>query len=117
MNLYNENELAYNVKWFNIKDSPPEFNKIAFYNNEIYLPIESLNLTPSNVIAYMTETNSGQALVTKNNRIYLSGQTILDMCSIAHPQQVNELEECISLLYEKAMEAEIIQSPVNQILL
>jgi hypothetical protein len=117
MPLFNEYEILLTRKKYNVLGVPEKFNKAIVYNNDIYLPIEAFNLTRANVISYMTEYNSGDAIVGITGEVYLSGQTALDMCAIAHPDKSDELEECISKLFEKTLEAEALRFPVNQTLL
>jgi hypothetical protein len=117
MPLIDENDVSQDLKYFKVHGVPDEFNKLIIYDNDVYLPLEAFNLTNANIISYMIETNSGNALVTKTGKVYLSGQTALSMAYVAHPDKVDELEECLGRLFEKAVESEIIQNPVNEILL
>ena len=116
MPLLNEQE-AVGLKKYKVLGVPEKFNSAIMYGNDVYLPISAFNLTRANIISYMIETNSGDAVVGNDGIVYLSGQTAIDMCSQAQPEQVQELEECMGRLYEKILEAELIQFPVNQKLL
>jgi hypothetical protein len=117
MSLFNEDDVSQDIQYYDVIGVPEKFNKAIVYNNDIYLPIEAFNLSRANIVAYMVEQDSGDAIVTRKGEVYLSGQTALDMASLAHPDKVDELEECLCRLFEKTVESDLIRYPINEKLL
>lgn len=104
------------VSWFDVKGVPKGFDKLALYDDDIFLPLESLNLTPAHFLAYMTEKNwtTGQALVAKDNRIFISGMTAISMAEESNNPNVEEFKQCIAMLYDKAVMSDMCKHTVNE---
>ena len=105
--LLNENEVV--PSWFKVTGVPEAYAKVAFAEDDVFLPAEIFDLDKVRVAAWLVE-GEGMAFVTLKGELFVSGQTIINMASSDNLIELEGLKQLMSRLYNQALEAEMLRN-------
>jgi hypothetical protein len=114
MPLTNDQELQ-NVKKLKTNSEPP-YDKLLWFNEDLYFPIEVFGITKADLVAWFIETGKGVAIYTTEDKVYLSSETAILMLQASNNIHLPEFVALMVRLRQKARDVLPIE-PINEELL
>lgn len=101
--LQNEKDLTSNVHWMSVPRTPEPYNRVAFFDDDVYFRLEVFALTKADLIAWMVENDAGEAFVTTTGNIYVSSKTTISMLRESNNSNTDAFIKLVDKIHSQAI--------------